>query len=434
MDVVFIAMICLTLYLSIGGPLPFCFALALAVMHYFAGVSMNGMLMYGLQNITSPVLLSIPLFVFAGGLMGESGIANKLLDFVNIFVGRIKGGLGVVSVITCAIIGAISGSSLTGVAAITPIMVPRMTEEGYPRGFATALVTFSSVLGLLIPPSISMITYGWVTETSILACFVATVGPGLLVALLFSIINILYVKDLDLKLNENKTTFTEKMTEVRHSFLGALPALMMPVIILGGIYGGIMTATEASAVAAVYSIMVGFLVYKGLNKNNFFRCAWDGATTVGSIMVMIMICVSLGQTFVMIGLPQKIAEGILSISNNRIVILIFINIIFIIMGMLVSDMVSLLMVVPLLFPLTKAIGLDPIQFGAIVGVNLAMGVVTPPYASVLYLGIRLGKSTFEDTIKPLMILLFCGYLPVLTLTTFVPNLSLALPRLLGLAD
>lgn len=433
MDVVIIAMLCLTLYLSMGGPLPFCFGLALAVMHFLGGVSMKGMLMYGLQSIMSPVLLSIPLFVFAGGLMGESGIANKLLDFVNIFVGRIKGGLGVVSVVTCAIIGAISGSSLTGVAAITPIMVPRMVEEGYPRGFATALVTFSSVLGLLIPPSISMITYGWVTETSILACFVATLGPGLLVATLFSVINIYYVKDLDLKLSVEKISFTKKMEAAKKSFLGAFPALMMPVIILGGIYGGITTATEASAVAVVYSILVGFCVYKGLNKMNFFHCAYDGATTVGSIMLMIMICVSLGQTFVMIGLPQAIAEGILSISDNKIIILLFINIIFIIMGMLVSDMVSLLMVVPLLFPLTKAIGLDPVHFGAIVGVNLAMGVVTPPYASVLYLGIRLGKSTFEDTIKPLMILLLLGYLPVLILTTYVPGLSLVLPKLLGLA-
>ena len=431
MDIAIIAMICLTLYLSVGGPLPFCFGLALAVMHFMAGVSMKGMLMFGLQTIMSPVLLSIPMFVFAGGLMGESGIADKLLNFVNIFVGRIKGGLGVVSVVTCAIIGAISGSSLTGVAAIAPIMVPRMAAEGYPRGYATALVTFSSVLGLLIPPSISMITYGWVTETSILACFIATLGPGLLVTLIFSVINLIYVKNLDLVITE-KTNFSEKMSAASKSFIGAFPALMMPVIILGGIYGGIMTATEASAVAVVYSIIIGFAVYKGLTKNTFFKTAFESATTVGSIMMMIMICISLGQTFVMVGLPKAIAEGILSVSNDKYMILLFINIIFIIMGMLVSDMVSLLLVVPLLFPLIKTIGIDPVHFGAIVGVNLAMGVVTPPYASVLYLGIRLGKTTFEETIKPLMILLLCGYLPVLILTTYVPQISMFLPRLLGL--
>jgi len=431
MDVAIIAMIFLTLYLSIGGPLPYCFGLALMVMHFGAGVSMNGMLMYGLQQIQSPVLLSIPLFVFAGNLMGHSGIAKSLLDFVNIFVGRIKGGLGVVSVVTCAIIGAISGSSLTGVAAIAPIMVPRMAQEGYPRGFATALVTFSSVLGLLIPPSISMITYGWVTETSILACFLATLVPGLMVAFLFSVINLYLARNFNMELGEKLTT-GEKLTRARRSFFSALPALMMPVIILGGIYGGVMTATEAAATAVVYSIPIGFFVYKGLTKKNFLVSGCESTTTVGSIMLMIMLCLSLGQTFVMLEIPETISNSILSISNNKILILIFINFIFIIMGMLVSDMVSLLLVVPLIFPLIHTIGVHPVHFGAIVGVNLAMGVVTPPYASVLYLGIRLGKTTFEDTIKPLMILLMFGYLPVLILTTYVPALSLYLPGLLKL--
>ena len=165
------------------------------IMNLLGDATMKGALMYGLQQITSPVLLSIPMFVFAGKLMGESGIAKWLLDFVNIFVGRIKGGLGIVSVVTCAIIGAISGSALTGVSAIGPIMIPRMIEENYPRGFACALVSISSVLGLLIPPSISMLTYAWLTENSVLACFVSTVVPGLLITFALSMVNIFLVKD-----------------------------------------------------------------------------------------------------------------------------------------------------------------------------------------------------------------------------------------------
>lgn len=174
MGLFLLSLLALTLLLSLGGPLPFCFGLSMMIMNLLGDATMKGALMYGLQQITSPVLLSIPMFVFAGKLMGESGIAKWLLDFVNIFVGRIKGGLGIVSVVTCAIIGAISGSALTGVSAIGPIMIPRMIEENYPRGFACALVSISSVLGLLIPPSISMLTYAWLTENSVLACFVST--------------------------------------------------------------------------------------------------------------------------------------------------------------------------------------------------------------------------------------------------------------------
>lgn len=431
MIVAILSLVALTILLSFGTPIPYCFALAMAIMHFFGDVPMAGVLMYGLKQITSPILLAIPLFVFAGGLMGESGIAKHLLDFVNIFVGRIKGGLGVVATVTCAIIGAVTGSALTGVAAIAPIMVPRMAEEGYPRGYATAIVTISSVLGLLIPPSITMITYGWVTETSILACFIATLVPGVIVATLFSLINIYMVRNFDLKL-EPETTVSAKIRQAGKSFKNAFPALMMPAIILGGIYGGIMTPTEAAAVAVVYSILIGFAVYKGLNKGSFFSSAASSATTVGSIMMMIMICISLGQTYVMVGVPQAITEGILALSSNKYVILLFINVIFLVMGMLVSDMVTVLLIVPLLFPLVTAIGIHPVHFGAIVGVNLATGVVTPPYASVLYLGIRLGKTTFEATIKPLMIFLLCGYVPVLVLTTYVPQISMFLPKLLGL--
>ncbi len=171
----------LVFLLSLGIPLPFCFGAALMYMNLAADVSMKGMMMWGLQQILSPVLLCAPLFIFAGGLMSESGIARSLLDYVDSFVGRIRGGLGVVAAVSCAIIGAISGSGLTGLAATGPILIPRMAERGYPRGYAAALVTDSSILGLLIPPSVVMVIYGWVTETSILACFLSTLIPGLMI-------------------------------------------------------------------------------------------------------------------------------------------------------------------------------------------------------------------------------------------------------------
>lgn len=431
MEALFIALAVIILYIFIGGPIPFCFGLALMIMHYVGDISMKGLLMFGLYQLTNPILLSVPLFVFAGKIMAESGIAKHLLNFVNDFVGHIRGGLGVVSVITCAILGAVSGSAMTGVAATAPIMLPRMLEEGYPRDYAAALITTSSVLGLLIPPSITMISYGWLSDTSIVACFMATLVPGLLITLLFSIINMVWVRKFDLKL-ESKPTFANRLTKIRKDTSIAFPALLMPIIILGGIYGGIMTPTEASAVAVLYGIFVGFYIYKGLTKHSFKSAALESSTGVSSMMLMILVCLSLGQTWILIGAPQIITEAILSLTTNKYLILLLINCIYIVMGMLVTDLVSMLLTLPLLLPLVMQLGIHPVHFGAIVGVNLAMGVVTPPYASLLYLGIRICKADFAGVLKVVVVLLFLAYIPVLALTTYWPALSLWLPRLLGL--
>lgn len=424
------SLIVLVVLLTFGVPLPFCFGGSLMIMNIFGGVTMKGMMMWGFNQLSNPVLLCIPLFVFAGSLMSESGIAKSLLHFVNVFVGRIRGGLGVVASISCAIIGAISGSGLTGVAATGPILIPQMEKMGYPRGYATALVTNSSILGLLIPPSVTMIVYGWVTETSILACFLATVGPGLLITALFAVVNMVWARRFPLKL-EPKMERSEKIREVGKRTWAAIPALMMPVIVLGGIYGGIMTPTEAAAVAVVYSVPVGFFVYKGLTLKEFFSVAKESATSVGAIMVMIVFSLMLSQTFVRLQVPQEIVKAIFGVTQDKVLLLILINFLLFFIGMIVNDITGIILTAPLLLPLVQAIGIDPIQFAAIIGVNLAMGGVTPPYASILYLGMRIGKVEFTEILKPAMILLVLGYVPVVFLTSFWPDLSLFLPRLMG---
>lgn len=420
----------LVVLLTFGVPLPFCFGGALAYMALVGNVSMKGMLMWGLQQILSPVLLCVPLFIFAGGLMGISGIAKYLLDFVDGFVGRIKGGLGVVATVTCAIIGAISGSGFTGVAATGPLLIPRMVEKGYPRGYATALITDSSILGLLIPPSVIMIVFGWVTETSILACFLSTVIPGLLVMLLFSIINLVWSRHFPLVLDP-EVSKAERRKEIARRGGKALPALMMPIIILGGIYGGIMTPTEAAAAAVVYSIPVGIWIYGGLKGKDYFRIAKDAAVSVGSIMLMIMCSMMLSQTYVMLQIPQAIVKTVFGITQNKTLLLLLINFLLLFVGMIVNDLTGVILVAPLLLPLVKAIGVDPIQFAAIMGVNLAIGGVTPPYASILYLGMRVGNVEFTDILGPAMTFVLLGYVPVMILTTYCPALSLWLPSLLG---
>lgn len=425
-----ISLLILVLMLSFGSPLPFCFGGALMYMCFFTPVSMKGMLMWSLQQVLSPVLLCVPLFIFAGSLMSESGIARHLLDFVDTFIGRIRGGLGVVASVTCAIIGAISGSGFTGVAAIGPILIPRMVEKGYPRGYATALITDSSILGLLIPPSVIMIVYGWVTETSILACFLATVLPGILVMLLFSIINLVWARKFPLVLDQ-KLSMAEMHRQVTQRGFKALPALVMPVIILGGIYGGIVTPTEAAAVAVFYAIPIGFFVYKGLTAKNYMKVAKESAVSVGAIILMIFFSLMLSQCYTMLRIPQAIVQSVFELTTNTTLLLILVNLVLLFVGMIVNDITGMILVAPLLLPLMVAIGVNPIHFSAIIGVNLAVGGVTPPYASILYLGMRIGNVEFHEILWPAMMFVLLGYLPVVILTSFWPPLSMYLPTLMG---
>ncbi|HAS88987.1 MAG TPA: TRAP transporter large permease [Desulfovibrio sp.] len=426
----FIALGVLVLMLSFGVPLPFCFGGALMVMVFVGDATMNGTMVWGYSQLANPVLLCIPLFVFAGTLMSESGIAESLLRFVNVFVGRIRGGLGVVASVSCALIGAISGSGLTGVAATGPILIPEMASKGYPRGYATALVANSSILGLLIPPSVTMIIYGWVTDTSILACFLATMGPGILITLLFCVVNMVLARKFPLVLDPPRPV-KETAQEAVSMTSRALPALIMPLIILGGIYGGIMTPTEAAAVAVIYAIPVGLMVYKGLTFKTFITAAKSSATAVGAIMVMIVFSLMLSQIFVMEDVPQALVEGVFTITQNKVILLILINFLLFFVGMIVNDITSIILLAPLLLPLMEAIGISPVQFAAIMGVNTAMGGVTPPYASILYLSMRIGKAEFSEVIKPAMILIIFGYVPVVFLTSLWPSLSLFFPGLFG---
>jgi tripartite ATP-independent transporter DctM subunit len=420
----------LVLLLTLGVPLPYCFGGGLMVMYFVGDVTMKGNMLWGFQQLGNPVLLAIPLFVLAGTVMSQSGIAGSLLNFVNAFIGHVRGGLGVVAAVSCAIIGAISGSGLTGIAAIGPLLIPEMEKRGYPREYATALVANSSILGLLIPPSVTMIVYGWVTDTSILACFLATAGPGLLVMLNFSVVNLFLSRKFPLKLDAKPAT-NELISEVGRRGIKAGPALLMPIIVLGGIYGGIMTPTEAAAVAVIYAIPVGFLIYKGLRLSNFLSAGMEAATAIGTIMLMILFSMILSQMFVMESIPQELVAGIFQITENKVLLLVLINVLLFLVGMVVNDITAIILIAPLLLPLMEAIGISPVQFAAIMGVNTAMGGVTPPYASILYLGARIGDVKVTKVIRPAMVLILTGYVPVVFLTSFWSDLSLFLPRLFG---
>lgn len=424
-----ISLVILMVLLSLGIPIALCFSGALFFMSVAGDVTMKGMMLWGLQQILSPTLLCIPLFIYAGTLMSEGGIAKYLLDFVDIFIGRVKGGLGMVATISCAVIGAISGSCFTGVAATGPILIPEMVKRGYPRPFATALVTASSILGLLIPPSTAVIVFAWATGTSVLAGFLAIVGPGLLTTFIFCMINYFYAQCCDLVLTPPLPK-DEKRRLIKSRGIKAIPALAMPVIILGGIYSGAMTPTEAAAAAAVYAIPTGLFIYKGISLNGWFKASVDSAVSTGSIMIMIFCSMMLSQTYVMLRVPQYITETVFGVTQNRILIVILINLLLLFVGMIVNDTTGIILVAPLLLPLARAIGLNDVQYLAIFCVNLSVGSLTPPYASLLYLGMRIGQVEFSAILKPILIFLL-GYVPVMLLTSYWSPLSLFLPGLMG---
>ncbi|MCC8057251.1 TRAP transporter large permease [Cloacibacillus sp.] len=416
--------------LMLSVPLPYCFGGALAFMAVFGDVSMKSMMLWAIPQITSQVLLASPLFILSGSLMGSSGIATQLLNFIEIFTGRAKSALGAVSAITCAVIGAISGSGYTGIAAIGPIMIPRMVSMGYSRGYSTALVTAASILGLLIPPSVNMILYGWVTETSILACFLSTLGPGVFICLLMCIINAYVVRNVNISL-PTKEEVKQKRKEFIPRTAAAFPALMMPVIILGGIYGGVFTATEAAAVSAVYAVPVGLFIYKGLKGRTLYKSICDSTTSIGAVMGMIFCGLMLGQVYAFMQIPEKLASLILGVTTNKFFLLMLINIFLLFVGMVMSDTMGILLCAPLLLPIVKSIGIDPIHFAAIMGTNLAMGGITPPYASILYFGMKIGDCTFAEVLKPILMMICFAYIPGILLATYWEPLSMYLPRLLG---
>ncbi len=428
-----ICMILLVVLLLVGVPIPYCFTGALIFLVVNCGISIRSLFIWGYTQMVSTSLMAVPMFIIAGNLIAESGIASKLIDLAKLYVGKLKGALGCICVVTCGILGAISGSAFTGIAALGSIMIPELEKEGYSRGFSTSLVTCSSILGTLIPPSVPVIIFGWTTGISILGCFIATVGPGILTILTFSIINVIYARKYAGQTAQEQKAETEQKNSVNKGkvVLEAIPALAMPVIILGGIYGGFFTATEAAAVCASLAFLLGVLVYRQLHMKNMKSLLKSTASSVGSIFMMIFFSMLLSQCLTQLKIPQMLVEVFLGFTDKKVVVLIMTNIFLLFVGMVVNDTTAIMLTAPLLMPLMMAYGINPIHFGAIMIVNLSAGCLTPPYASVLYFGMCVGNANFGEMMKNTLVFLLIGYVPVMLLTTYVPQVTLFLPRLLG---
>ena len=384
---------------------------------------------YGYSVNNTMVLLTVPLFIAVGLVMERSGIGKGLVSFVEIFVGRIKGGLAVVAVVACAAFGSIAGSSLATLSCISSVMLPRFEEAKYPKAYVATLITSACPLGLLIPPSTHMILYSWAGRQPLLACFLATVGPGLVLVVLLSLMSLFLLRNDPNIVVRPKMPFNDFIKMAKDDTIQALPALLMPIIVLGGIYSGTFTPIEAATVAIIYSIPVGLFIYKKLTFKSFYETFVETASTTGVIMVMIFCVMMLSRIYVMEDMPGLIAGFLRGFSEDKRIILLGVNIVLLIMGMIMDDTSCLLLGTPILLPVVQEFGVDPIHFAAIMGVNVAIGLLTPPTAPALYFGIQVTKTPLSAMMKPNLILLVFCWIPTLILVTCFPELALWLPKL-----
>ncbi|MBK5261720.1 MAG: TRAP transporter large permease [Peptostreptococcaceae bacterium] len=431
--IVAIAVLVLIVVLLLGVPIPFAFFASSLVIVVGGGYDYTFLLPYGFSKVSSLILIAIPLFILAGNLMEKSGVGESLINLVEMFVGRVKGGLGAVMVISCALFGAISGSGFATLSCIGTIMLPRMEKAGYPRGISAALVSSASLLGLLIPPSLNMIIYAFIGGQSVLACFLATIIPGIILVILLSATNFwLLRKNPDIRLTD-KLPPKVYVKKLGNRTVRAIPAMIAPVIILGGIYGGFLTPTEAAAVSVIYTIPVGIWFYKGLDGKTFKESVVIASTTAGVIMIMLLSVMMLSRLYIMENVPQMILKAMTSVTDNTVLLILMVNLFLIIIGMLMDDTSAILLTTPILLPVVIALGVDPVHFAAILGVNLGLGCVTPPTAPFLYLGSRIGNAPINEMMVPTMWFIAFAWIPTLAITTFVPGLALWLPRMFGFA-
>lgn len=378
-------------------------------------------------GLDSFALLAIPFFILAGQLMNRGGIATRLIDLAKGLVGTLPGGLAYVNIVASMLFGAISGSAVAAASAIGGIMTPRMEKEGYSKSFSAAVNITSATTGMIIPPSNILIVYSLASGgVSIAALFVAGYLPGFLLGLMLMIVAgfIAYRKKYPVG---EKTSFKE----VIKKFWDAVPSLLLLIIVIGGIIAGVFTATEASAVAVLYTLVLSMVVYRQVGVKDLPNILIN--TVMTTAIVMLLIGTSMGMSWVMsyANIPQAFSEALLSISSNKIVVLIIINLILLFVGIFMDMTPAVLIFTPIFLPVVQALGVDPVHFGIIMVLNLCIGLCTPPVGSVLFVGCGVAGISISKVIRPLTPL-FLAMIAALLLVTYIPELSLWLPRMFGL--
>ncbi len=378
-------------------------------------------------SLNSFSLLAIPFFVLSGLLMGHGGIARRLIDFASALVGRFKGGLAFVNILTCMFFGSISGSAAAAVSSIGGVMVPLMEEKKYSRDFSAAITVTAATTGLLIPPSNVMIIYSVAAGVSVAKIFIAGIIPGILVGLgLMVCAGFMSIKE---NYGQGESC---GFGETFKAFLGALPALFLIVIVLGGILSGTFTATEASAIAVVYSFLLSVVFYREVKMKAIPKILIQSAVTTSVVMLLIATSMAMSELLTGARIPQELTQAMLGLTDNKILIMLLINVLLLFVGTFMDMTPAILVFTPILLPVVEKLGVHPLHFGIIMIMNLCIGLCTPPVGTCLFLGCGVANTTVSRMMKYL-IPCFISMIVVLLLTTYCEGVSMWLPGLLDSA-
>jgi len=411
----------------IGMPVAYSLGLAALVGAIWIELPLQAVMIQIASGVNKFSLLAIPFFVLAGAIMAEGGMSRRLVAFAGVLVGFVRGGLSLVNILASTFFGAISGSSVADTASIGSVMIPEMVKKGYPRDFATALTVSGSIQATLIPPSHNAVIYSMAAggSISIAALFMAGVLPGLLLGLTLAIYCLYIARKRNFPVGE-----AIPLKQAVKIAIDALWGLTTIVIILGGILSGIFTATESASIAVLWAFFVTMFIYRDYKWRDMPKLMHRTVKTVAIVMILIGFAASFGYIMTLMQIPLKITTALTAFTDNRYIILLCINVLLLMLGTLMDMAALLLILTPILLPVVKAVGVDPVHFGMIMIVNLGIGLITPPVGSVLFTGSAVGKLPIEQVIKAL--LPFFGLLIiVLGIVTYVPALSLWLPRMVG---
>lgn len=374
-----------------------------------------------ITGVDSFPLMAIPFFILAGNLMSSGGVARRIVDFCDTLLGWVTGGLGIVTTLACMIFAAISGSAMATTSAIGGFMIPEMEKRGYDKAYSASLAASAGTIGVIIPPSIPFVIYAVVVGESISDLFIAGVLPGILMGVALMIVNVIVAKKKGYQAAGSRRHPT--LRDVWVSFKDAFFALMTPVIILGGIYSGAFTPTESAVVAVVYCVIVSVFVYKEFSLKDVYKNLYDSINVNGMTTFMVGFSMAFAAYLTMEKIPTRIAMALLSLTESKVLLLLLINLLLLFVGCLIDNIPATIILSPILLPIVKSFGMDPVQFGIMLTMNLAIGFVTPPYGIDLFVASAISKEPMSRMIKPTLRFIL-ALLVVLMLVTFCEPLTM----------
>jgi tripartite ATP-independent transporter DctM subunit len=426
---ILVLVVTFVILLSLGVPISFSIGISSLVTMLFSIKTLPALTTVAQRIATgldSFALLAIPFFILAGQLMNSGGIARRLIEFAKILVGKLPGGLAFVNIMAAMLFGAISGSAVAAASAIGGFMTPIMRKEGYERSFSAAVNITSATTGLIIPPSNILIVYSLASGgVSIAALFLAGYIPGILLGIGLMVVAFIYSKKHKYKVN-----FTFTLKDAVKKFFDAVPSLLLIIIVIGGIVAGYFTATEASAIAVLYAFILSVFIYKEIKFKDIPEILINSVTTTAIVMLLVGTSMAMSWVMAYENIPQNVAESLIALSDNPIIILIIINVILLMVGTFMDMTPAVLIFTPIFLPVVVHLGVDPIHFGIIMVMNLSIGLCTPPVGSVLFVGCSVAELPITKVLRPLFPM-FIAMIVVLLFVTYIPDLSLLIPDFFG---